>query len=214
MEKAKAVVFDIDRTLSPEVSWLALTRDLGAPVEQHVQIYKDYKNGEIDYSTSKSQLIDLWRATGNANETFFAQLFEALPLDPVADKIVQTAKMGRTVCLITGSMDLYARIVASKLGVDQWHANTTLHWDDEGNLYDMDYELNQAAKKLEQFAQFCEENGLNAQDCLVIGDGENDEKLFEACGHGVLIGADPESETFAWRRIDRLAEFEYILQEN
>lgn len=78
----------------------------------------------------------------------------------------------------------------------------------------MDYELNQAAKKLEQFAQFCEENGLNAQDCLVIGDGENDEKLFEACGHGVLIGADPESETFAWRRIDRLAEFEYILQEN
>jgi len=111
-------------------------------------------------------------------------------------------------------MDLYAQTVASKLGVDQWHANTTLHWDDEGNLYDMDYELNQADKKLEQLAQFCGENGLDVQDCVVIGDGENDEKLFEACKRGVLIGTDPESETFAWKRIAGLAEFEYILQEN
>ena len=70
MRTPKAVVFDIDGTLSPEVSWLALTRDLGAPVDQHVQIYNDYKEGLIDYPTSKAQLIGLWRATGNANKEF------------------------------------------------------------------------------------------------------------------------------------------------
>lgn len=46
----KAVVFDIDGTLSPEVSWLALTRDLGASVEEHAQIYADYKAGRISVS--------------------------------------------------------------------------------------------------------------------------------------------------------------------
>jgi len=213
MKKSEAVVFDIDGTLSPEVSWLALTRDLGAPVEQHVQIYKDYKEGKIDYPASKEQLIGLWRSTGNANKKFFGQLFDALPLDPAAEKVVQTAKVGRLVCLITGSMDLYAETVAQKLGIDKWFANTTLHWDSQGNLVDMDYELNQAARKLEQYTQFCQENGIGIESCLVLGDGENDEKLFEVCKRGVLIGSDAESETYAWKRIAQLADFEQILQD-
>jgi HAD superfamily phosphoserine phosphatase-like hydrolase len=213
MKKSEAVVFDIDGTLSPEVSWLALTRDLGAPVEQHVQIYKDYKEGKIGYEVSKDQLIGLWRSTGNANKAFFGQLFDSLPLDPAAEKVVQAAKVGHLVCLITGSMDLYAETVARKLGIDKWYANTTLHWDDQGNLVDMDYELNQAAKKLEQYTQFCNKNGLGVEDCLVVGDGENDEKLFEVCRRGVLIGSDPESETYAWKRIAQLADFEQILQD-
>jgi len=213
MKKSEAVVFDIDGTLSPEISWLALTRDLGAPVEQHVQIYKDYKEGKIDYYASKQQLLGLWRATGNANKTFFGQLFDSLPLDPAAEKVTQAAKVGRLACLITGSMDLYAETIARKLGIDIWYANTTLHWDDQGNLVDMDYELDQAAKKLEQYTRFCQENGLGVESCLVLGDGENDEKLFEACKHGVLIGGDYESETYAWKRIVQLTDFEQILQE-
>lgn len=212
MSKAEAVVFDIDGTLSPEVSWLALTRDLGAPVEQHIQIYQDYKNGKIDYPTSKSQLIDLWRSTGNANRAFFVQLFDALPLDPVAEKIAQAAKEGRIVCLITGSMDLYAEAVAKKLGIDEWYANTTLHWDTDGNLVDMDYELNQAARKLEQFGEFCQANSLEMQNCLVVGDGKNDELLFEASNRGVLLGGDPKTQTHAWKRIAQLADFDQILQ--
>ncbi len=213
MNKAKAVVFDIDGTLSPDASWLALTRDLGAPVEQHMQIYADYKNGKIDYSASKTRLIELWRATGNANKTFFVQLFDALPLDPAAKKVVEVAKTGRIVCLITGSMDLYAETVARKLGIDKWYANTTLHWDDAGNLVDMDYELNQAAKKLEQFGEFCGLHSLEAQDCLIVGDGENDELLFKVCKRGVLLRGNPETQTHAWKRIAQLADFEQILLE-
>ncbi len=212
MSRVKAVVFDIDGTLSPDISWLVLTRDLGAPVERHIQIYQDYKNGKIDYLASKSQLLDLWHATGNTNKTFFSRLFDALPLDPVAVQVVQAAKAGRTVCLITGSMDLYAKTVAEKLDIDQWYANTTLHWDEEGNLLDMDYELNQASKKLEQFGQFCLANGLDPQDCIVIGDSENDEQLFDACRHGVLLGTDADVQTHAWRKISRLVDFERLLQ--
>lgn len=211
MNKAKAVVFDIDGTLSPDVSWLALTRDLGGPVEQHIQIYTDYKAGTIDYPTSKSQLIDLWRTTGKANKTFFARLFDALPLDPAAERIVQAAKVGHLVCLITGSMDMYAETVAKKLGIENWYANTTLHWDTDGNLVDMDYELNQAAKKLEQFGEFCGLHSLEAQDCLIVGDGENDELLFEVCKRGVLLGGDPKVQTHAVKRIAQLADFEQVL---
>jgi HAD superfamily phosphoserine phosphatase-like hydrolase len=213
MYKARAVVFDIDGTLSPDISWLALTRDLHAPVEQHVQIYTDYKNGTIDYPASKTKLLDLWRSTGNANKTFFSLLFDALPLDPATEQVVQSAKVGRLVCLITGSMDLYAQTVARKLGIDRWYANTTLHWDTTGNLVDMDYELNQGKKKLEQFVQFCQSNGLEPQDCLVVGDSENNEQLFESSQHGVLLGDIHESQTHAWKNIAKLTDFAQVLQD-
>lgn len=214
MKRAVAVVFDIDGTLAPEVSWLALTRDLGASVERHIQIYTDYKEGKTDYVTSKAQLVDLWRATGNANRTFFVQLFDALPLDSDAQWIVQLAKMDRVVCVITGSMDLYAQAVSRKLGIEHWYANTRLHWDDQGNLVDMDYELDQAGKKLEQYLQFCEDNNLDKENILVLGDGENDEKLFEVCKQGVLISGGSDGETHARTRITRLADFEQILRKN
>ena len=212
MQEAKAVIFDIDGTLAPEVSWLALTRDLGASVEEHMHIYDSLKNGEVDYVAAKSRLVDLWRATGNANKTFFSQIFNALPLNPVAQKVVRAAQARRVICLITGSMDLYAQIVARKLSVAQWYANTVLHWDGDGNLVDLDYELDQAAKKLAQFEEFCQANDLKAGDCLVVGDGENDERLFAASGHGVLVGGELETQTQAWKRADRLADLEQILQ--
>lgn len=212
MNKLTAAVFDIDGTLSPDISWLALTRDLGASVDGHIQIYNDYKQGKIDYPTSKSQLIGLWSATGNANKSFFGALFDALPLDPSAKSVTREAKIGRTVCLITGSMDMYAQIVARKLEIDHWYANTTLHWDSDGNLVDMDYELNQGQKKLKQFGQFCQKNNLQPNECLVVGDGENDEHLFEASQHGVLVGSSSAIESHAWRRVEQLADVEQILR--
>src|SRR5574338_496920 len=105
MVRSKAVVFDIDGTLSPEVSWLALTRDLGASVEEHIRIYKDYKEGQITYEESKHQLIGIWRATGNANKPFFQKLFESWPLNSAAKQVVDHARKNHTLCLITGSMD-------------------------------------------------------------------------------------------------------------
>ncbi len=214
MHKTRAVVFDVDGTLSPDVSWLALTRDLGASVERHEQIYHDYKHGKTDYVTAKSQLLTLWQATGNANKEFFAQLFDALPLNPAAEKVVQAAKIDYTVCLISGSMDLYTKIVAEKLAIDHWYANTTLHWDTNGSLVDMDYDLDQASKKLEQFDQFCETNRIRTEDCFVVGDGENEELLFETCKHGILLGSNPNTSTHAWRHITQLADCEPILRDN
>lgn len=111
-------------------------------------------------------------------------------------------------------MDLYAETVAKKLGIEHWYANTTLHWDEQDNLYDMDYELDQASIKLQQFGQFCLEKGLEPEDCLIIGDGENDAQLFEACKHGVLIDRNSDGKPHAWKRVVRLADFEPILQDH
>ena len=205
MENVKAVVLDIDGTLSPEISWLALTRDLGESVATHVSIYEEYKAGKIGYEESKTRLIALWNSTGNANFSFFHDLFENLPLADNAVSVTDTLKAKYDICLITGSMDMYAEIVAHKLGVTKWFANTKLHWVG-GSLTDMDYELNQSARKLEQFLGFCTTNGYQPQECIVVGDSENDMALFEASQRGILVSSDATNvlSQHVWKQIPAL----------
>ena len=65
----KAVVFDIDGTLSPHVSWTKLTALLGAPVSGLNKIYENLKNGNSRYRESKYALLKLWEDTGKLNKT-------------------------------------------------------------------------------------------------------------------------------------------------
>lgn len=208
MSEIKAVVLDIDGTLSPEISWLALTRDLGASPDEHIAIYTAYKNGETQYSDSKQSLLNLWQGTCNANKPYFQSLFDGWPLVDGAKEIVAQLKEKYKVCLITGSMDLYAETVAHKLGVTDWFANTSLHWDDDGNLIDMDYELNQAQRKLNQFLGYCSTNNLLPTECIVVGDSDNDIELFRVSGKGIAVGTDIPAElaTVAWKSIDSFNE--------
>ena len=208
MEIPKAIIFDVDGTLSPEISWTALTRDLGASVEGHISIYQQYKSGQTEYLASKQQLIKLWQATGNANKNHFLRLFEDWPLAPEAPATVNTLAANHSICLITGSMDLYVQAVAGKLHVPDYYANTTLYWDEAGNLVDMDYELNQANRKIEQFLGYCSLHSITPQQCIVIGDSDNDIELFKTSGRGVAIGTEiPESlREVSWRTIQTLDE--------
>jgi len=212
METFKAIILDIDGTLSPEVSWLALTRDLGASVEDHVAIYQSYKAGDSDYLDSKKQLLELWKATGNADHDYFYRLFDQLPLNEDVQNVVDKLKANYEICIITGSMDMYAEIVAQKLGVDNWFANTRLDWE-HGVLVDMDYELDQASRKLEQFLGFCTANGYKPDECVVVGDGENDLLLFDVSNHGVLVGDDVPTEMVqrSWKIISNLKELPSIM---
>ena len=213
MAQTKAIIFDIDKTLSEDTSWLSLTRELGGSADEHLRIYEDYKNGLIKYDGAVHALLSLWRATGNANKPFFRQVFENLPLAPGAQEAVSHAKSQARVCLITGSMDLYAETVAQKLAVDEWYANTTLHWDDHGVLHGMDYELNQAKRKLEQLTEFCKKHAISPEECIIFGDSDNDILLFEATKRGVAVGNDvpEELKAVAWKMIGSVSELPTVL---
>src|SRR5580700_9111795 len=116
-ENMQAVILDIDSTLSPEVSWLALTRDLGASVEEHTRIFEDYKSGRISYPESRRQLISLWQSTGNANRSYLEKVFTTWPFVDQAESTIEWLKSRFTLCLITGSVDLYAETVAKRLNI-------------------------------------------------------------------------------------------------
>jgi HAD superfamily phosphoserine phosphatase-like hydrolase len=214
MQKIEAVVFDIDGTLTEDISWTALTRDLGGSVEDHMAIFNAFREGRIDYPTSKYQLIRLWQATGNANKAFIEHLFTSWPIRLEAPALMRwLLDENYTLGLITGSLDLYAKAIAGRLGIENYYANTELIFDAQDNLVDFHYELNQAKKKVEQLQAFCESKGITIKGCVVVGDGDNDLELFRETGRGVLVGDAPSRELVesAWKRIGSLSEIKGLL---
>ncbi len=187
----QAVIFDIDGTLTPEISWTTLTRDLGADTEKHRDFYRALQKGRLSYEEAKHSLLRLWCATGQADRATFTEIFESWPIYPSVPKLVRDLRgRGKRVCLITGSVDLYATVIARRLGVSDYYANTELVWDDRGALIDFHYRLDQAAVKLENLTKFCADYGLDPTDCLAVGDDENDISLFKATGRGIAVGGD------------------------
>lgn len=210
----KAVIFDIDGTLTPDVSWTALTRDLGTSVEKHLEIFHGHRDGKITHETSKRELLKLWQETGNANKAFFQKLFMEWPLKDGAGELIDYLKSkGYLICLITGAADLYAEVIAKRLGIKDFFSNSQFIWDDNGKLKDFHYDIKQDKKKLEQFLKFCREQSLDPRDCAVVGDSHNDTELFSATGNGIAVNSKNSHhlEKIAWKIISNLNEIKELL---
>ena len=213
-DKIKAVVFDIDGTLSPHVSWTKLTALLGASVPELNRIYEGLKSGNAEYEESKNAVLKLWQSGGKLSKVRLEEIFNNWELKPETGFVIDSLRSkGYVICLITGSMDLYAEIIARRLGIDFWYANTILHWKENGELQDLSYELDADKKKCEQFAEFCSKQSLLPTECVVVGDDANDVGLFKLSKHGIAAKSPTSSflDSVAWKRINNLSQLKNIL---
>ena len=183
----RVAVLDICGTLAAEDSWLALTRDLGASVDRHLEIFHTFREGMISYEESRVQLVGIWRATRGANRQNMRDIFASWDLDAAAQPLVDRLRAaGYLPLIITGAVDLYAQTVAERLGITDWFANTPLVFDDDGELVTYHYDLDQSGKKVRQLRQFCSQNDFDPTESIAIGDGPNDLGLFQMC-HGIWL---------------------------
>jgi len=210
----KAVIFDIDGTLSPDISWTKLTLRLGHSVPHHMWIYEKFKSGKLEYNEAKKALLSLWTASGSLSRSRLEEMFKNWTLKDDAIPIFQYLKSKNYItCLITGSMDLFAQVIAQRVGADFWYANTDLIWDGDNHLKDFIYEINASDKKLRQLQEFCKRNSLKLNECVAVGDDKNDIGLFQATKNGIVIESPTSKalEPFSWRKIETLIDLKKFL---
>lgn len=214
MSALKAIAFDVDGTLTPLNSWTALTEALGSSPDNILSIYESYARGCIGESSAKQQLLDLWRQDGTPTKKQLLDIFWSLPIRAEARSLIDWLKARQyDVCIISGSMDIYVSIVAQKLGVSSFFANTMLKFDDDDILVDLDYTLNQSSKKVEQLLEYCATNNLKPTEIMAVGNGANDLELFDYTEHGVLleeIYSEPLRRR-SWKVIHDLNEIKELL---
>jgi HAD superfamily phosphoserine phosphatase-like hydrolase len=211
-KEVNTIVLDVDGTLSDEVSWLKITESLGASKELHASLFEDFRRGFISYVEAKAKLVKLWQETGKANRDFMEREYRSWTLKSDAKEIVDYLKGKYQICLISGAIDLYVQIVAGKLGVTDWYANTELIWNDKGNLIDFNYYPDQAQKKLEQLKEYVAKNGLDIKMCAVVGNGDSDVVLFKQLKYGIEVNLvpSPALEKLIHKRVKKLTELKSI----
>jgi phosphoserine phosphatase len=212
----KAVIFDIDDTLTTENSWAQIVIGMGGTWAEDLAIYHDHKEGLLTDQEADAKILVLWKRYGLATKENFIKIFDSIPIKKDAVDLIQYLKEKNiTVCLITGSMDMYAEKIAQKVKADSFYFNARLDWDEQGNIIDFDYKANQGALKLDQFHDFLKKNKLKASDCAVIGDSENDVLLFLETKNGIAVRTKAEYkelEKIAWKVVDNLAEIKEIIK--
>jgi phosphoserine phosphatase len=215
MSDIKAVIFDIDGTLTTKNSWSETAIGLGGTPQEDLEIYEMYKAKQILSDEADAKLLAMWKRNGLATKENFNKIFYGIPLRPDAIELINYLKQKQLIiCLITGSMDMYAQIIADKLDITDYYYNATLFWQDDGHIKAFNYIVNQGEKKLEQFQQFCLKNNLRPEECAVIGDSENDHLLFIASKKGIAVRTEYEQkelETVAYKIVNNLTEIKEII---
>lgn len=191
----KLAFIDIDETLTPKGvnSWVETTKAVDGSVDELLSSLGRLLSGEITTEESIGEVVSNWTRKGRATREVIEQAAKDIELvDDAQDFTQGLRELGYEPILLTGSMNVYAGVIASRLGVETYLFNSELTFDEEGNLAHMTYDPDQAIKKLEQAKRLAEQRGVKQEDCIAVGDGSNDIKLFEWVGRGFAVASEEE----------------------
>lgn len=169
----KVVVFDCDGVLVDAVSsWRTLHDSFGT--DNAVNLTR-FIRGEISDVEFMRSDIQMWKAVRNPihqDELFRA--YAGVNLMPGARECVEHLQQaGVFVAIVSAGVDLFVSSIASMLKVDDWIANGFV-FDDEGFLTDEGVCRLHASGKGAIITRLLEMNGLDAEDCVSVGDSEMD----------------------------------------
>lgn len=211
----KAIIFDIDGTLTYEDGWYILSDEIGSSSKKHREIFTLCYGKQISSDEAIRRFVEDWQSTGKANKRLFEEVFSRMPLRKGAEEIIKYLReKGYLLCLITGNMELYAKKIAERLGITDYYANSKLFWDENDELTGLTYDFDEGKRKLHQFLDYCKLKGLQPAECAMVGDSWNDAGIFQATGRGIAIQTnieDKEIEAVAWKKVSDLLELRVFL---
>lgn len=213
--KPRVLVFAVDHTLTATNTWYELTHLLGGDQEFHFQLYQKLKKGEIDQEEAVGQLIGMLEKAkgGKIHREELIDIFFHIPLRGEAFSVIGDLRdRGYTIVLSSSSIDLFVELVAQRLRVKHWFANSTFEFDDEGYWTHFTYRKNEAELKLSQLSEFLQKEGVKDNECLVIGEDDGDLELFKKYPAIALDSKVKEIRELAWKEIKYLPTLLQILE--
>ena len=188
----KLVVFDLNKTLIKENSWYVLNLAMGVTEAEDRLLMARASRGEITDQQGQDYLLDIYQKRGNTSRQAIEQALAGYTYMPHAKEVIKYLQRRHIpAAIISGAMDILIARVARELNVDLWRASNQFVFDDKDMLVQIISPINDVNDKLRQLESLCEERGIKLSDCLVVGDGANDEALFKATKNGITFVGSP-----------------------
>ncbi len=207
----KLVCFDLNKTIITENSWYDLNMALGVTPEKDQELFDEYLNSRITYEEWTKELFDIYKGHELANKTDMTRILSNYQFEDGAKEIIYYLKSkGYKVALISGAMDVIVDMVADEVEIELRGATNTFIFDDSGRLQDIKVLGDDKTAKVKLLEDMCTELGIGINECVCVGDGDNDIEMFRRTGLGVTF-KDSKIESDAWKVIDNLSGLKSIL---
>ncbi len=183
----RLVVFDMDSTLIQHevIDELAIEAGVGAQV---AAITESAMRGELDFQQSFRRRLALLEGL---EESALQRVAARLRLTEGCERLFANLKqLGYKTAIVSGGFGYFGRILQKQLGVDYVHANELEFVDGKltgkpvGAIID-------GARKAELLRQIADQERLNLEQVIAVGDGANDLPMLGIAGLGIAFHAKP-----------------------
>jgi len=191
MRKYDLVCFDMDGTLTRlRSSWCWIHQNLGVDNEQS---YQAYINGKIDEMEFMRRDIALWKDVNpNIKIKDLIHLFQDMPLIEGIQETIACLRDAGIVCVIvSGGIDLAARMIAEEFGFDDFAADEICSYPD-GSLTGEGKLTVDLKDKGINVREFIAKYGTTAERTISVGNSFTDISMFE--NSGMSIAFNPTDE--------------------
>lgn len=188
--KYRLVAFDMDGTLVKEKnSWGILHQYFGTQDEAKKN-KEEYFEGTISYAEFMRKDAALWLpfkpTMGQIEETL-----SNYKLMPHSEKVIkELKKKGIETVIVTGGLDLLARRVATRLGIENVLANGFV-FDDNGYLTEEEICNVNVMRKDLALERFVQHLNIPLSKCVAVGDSQYDIDFLKCAGLGIAFDPDP-----------------------
>jgi phosphoserine phosphatase len=196
----RLVAFDMDSTLveAEVIDELAKLAGVG---EQVSAITERAMRGEIDFSESFRARVAL---LAGLEESALQRVAGQLKITEGAEHLISTLRaLGYKTAILSGGFTYFARHLQNRLGMDYVYANELDIADGvvtgkiKGTIVD-------GARKAELLRQLADEQGIDLQQVIAVGDGANDLPMLSIAGLGIAFRAKPLVQKSAEQSISTL----------
>jgi len=189
----KLIAFDMDSTLINIECVDEIAGAAGRKAEV-AAITEAAMRGEItDYKDSLRRRVALLRGV---NVAYMQQVFdEKLQLNPGATELVAACKAaGLKTLLVSGGFTFFTDRIQARLGIDFARSNVLEMKDDvlTGRMVDQPWgDICDGAEKRRMLLEMASKLGIDASQCIAMGDGANDLPMMGVAGLSVAYHAKP-----------------------
>ncbi len=187
----RLVVLDMDSTLIQSEVIDELAREKGA-YEEVAKITREAMGGKLDYDTSLKLRCE--KLKGLTMEDLHRVFSRVELTDGAKDLIRVLKKLGYKTALISGGFTFVAEKLKEKLGIDYAYANTLeLEGSASGKTVTgrVIPPIINAQRKADLLELIAQQEKIELDQVIAIGDGANDLLMLEKAGLGIAFNAKP-----------------------